>query len=688
MSLSRRRFLKKSAAVAAGLALPGWQPPAEAATDAGGHFRPDWDSLAQYQCPEWFRDAKFGIWAHWTAQCVPEQGDWYARQMYQQGNPDYEYQVEHYGHPSKVGFKDIDHIWHAEHWDPERLIQLYKAAGAKYFVALAQHHDNFDCFDSAHQPWNSVAIGPKKDIVGTWAKVARGHGLRFGVTSHGSHAWSWFEVAQGADKTGPLAGVPYDGKLTKADGVGQWWEGLDPQDLYAQNHRPMGLEWTWDNHGVGDLPSPAYCEKFYNRIIDLLDKYHPDLLYFDDTVLPLYPISDVGLRIAAYHYNASIRRHGGRLEAVLNGKGLNAAQQRCMVHDFERGRSDRIEPHPWQTDTCIGDWHYRRSLYENHRYKTVAQVVKMLVDIVSKNGNLLLNIPVRGDGTIDPDELAFLQGMAAWMRVNEEAIFGTRPWKIAGEGPVRVRSGGFSEGGEERLTAEDLRFTTKGDILYATAMAWPDSGKLTVRTLAASVPGIKGRVSHVELLGHGNVPFTRTVDGLVVTLPAQRPCDHAYVLKIRGLNLAASEPVAPVVSAIVHTASDASLTLTADEAALHGDQIQVESRGGSSNIGFWDRPTDSASWTFLVPQAGRYDVSARYAALAASAFTVEVAGQRLGRDVPATGSWDTLQTVPLGQVALAQAGPLTLTVRPRDAATWKAINLAWVQLTPAPKESP
>ena len=210
-------------------------------------------------------------------------------------------------------------MWHAENWDPEKLMGLYKAAGAKYFMALGQHHDNFDCWDSKYQPWNSVAVGPKKDIVGVWAKAARAAGMRFGVSSHGSRTWSWIEPSQGADTTGPLAGVPYDGHLTKADGKGQWWEGLDPQDLYAQNHRPMGLEWDWDNKGHGDLPSPAYCTKFYNRIIDLLDKYQPDLLYFDDDILPLYQVDPtVGLRIAAHHYNTSTqaagRRHGGGAE--------------------------------------------------------------------------------------------------------------------------------------------------------------------------------------------------------------------------------------------------------------------------------------------------------------------------------------------------------------------------------------
>ena len=164
-----------------------------------GPFQPNWDSLKQYTTPDWFRDAKFGIWAHWSAQCVPEQGDWYARQMYRQGQPQNDYHVAHYGHPSKVGFMQIDHLWKAEAWDPDELMQLYVKAGAKYFVSLANHHDNFDCFDSAHQPWNSLRVGPKKDIVGTWAKVARKHGLRFGISSHASHAWRWFQTAYGYD---------------------------------------------------------------------------------------------------------------------------------------------------------------------------------------------------------------------------------------------------------------------------------------------------------------------------------------------------------------------------------------------------------------------------------------------------------------------------------------------------------
>jgi alpha-L-fucosidase len=456
--------------------------------------------------------------------------------MYIQGNHDYEYQCAHYGHPSKAGFKEVIHDWRAEDWDPEHLIGLYKAAGAKYFMCLANHHDNFDNYASTYQPWNSVALGPRKDIVGGWEKAVRAAGLRFAVSVHAAHAWSWYETSQDSDSTGPLKGVPYDGHLTKTDGAGQWWEGLDPQDLYAQAHTPMGLEWDWNN-GRGDLPSAAYIEKFYKRTIELIDKYHPDQVYFDDTVLPFYPISDAGLRIVAHMYNEDLRRNHGRLNAVVNGKILNDQQQKCLVMDLERGISNKIEEYPFQTDTCIGNWHYDINLYNNHWYKTPDQVAHMLVDIVSKNGNLMLNIPLPGSGVPDPDELKFLADFTKWMQVNAEGIYGTRPWGVFGEGPSgggpATHAQGFNEG-NRKYTPRDFRFMQRGDNLFAYALAWPDDGKLLVRSLAAG----GGRVDDVQLLGHrGKLDWTQTEKGLAVTLPNQKPCDYVYGLRIRGRGL-------------------------------------------------------------------------------------------------------------------------------------------------------
>lgn len=511
---------------------------------AAGPFEPTWKSLAQYQVPDWFRDAKFGIWAHWGPQCQPERGDWYARGMYEEGSDQYNYHVQKYGHPSKFGFKDVINDWKAENWDPGELLGLYKRAGAKYFMALANHHDNFDLYDSKYQQWNSTKIGPKKDLIGGWAKAAKQHDLPFGVTVHASHPWTWYEVAQRADKSGPYAGVPYDGKLTKADGAGKWWEGYDPQELYAQNHalsqdslddNSMGGHWAWGNGA--SIPDKAYCDKFFNRTIELIDKYGPELIYFDDNVLPLWPISDVGLKIAAHMYNTSIKKHG-KLQAALFGKILDEQQRKCMIWDIERGQSNQIEPLPWQTDTCIGGWHYDRRLFDNKGYKSAKTVIHTLADVVSKNGNLLLNIPVRGDGTIDSEERAVVEGVAAWMQINSEAIYGTRPWNVFGEGPAMesaaaISAQGFNEGKGKPLGAEDFRFTTKGKTLYAVMMGWPKDNSALIKKLAAS--DLTGKVSEVKLLGNDKLSFEQTATGLKVKLPEQAPGKDAFVLKIEGV---------------------------------------------------------------------------------------------------------------------------------------------------------
>jgi alpha-L-fucosidase len=501
-----------------------------------GPFQPTWESLAaNYQVPDWYRDAKFGIWAHWGPQCQPEMGDWYAQRMYQPNNAAYKFHVQKYGHPSKLGFKDVINEWKAEKWDPDQLIALYKRAGAKFFAAMANHHDNLDMWDSTYQPWNSVAVGPKKNIIAGWEKAARAAGLRFAISCHGDRAWDWMQVSRDSDREGPLAGVPYDGRLTKADGKGLWWDGLDPQDLYAQYHPRGRYRWTLEGNPPVDK---AFVEKFFNRTIDLIKKYNPDLLYFDDTVLPIYPTSDIGLRIAAYYYNTNLARHGGKLEAVLTGKGLRGEQQRkAMILDVERGVTSGGETMPWQTDTCIGSWHYERRVFEQHRYKTSKQVVQMLIDIVSKNGQLMLSVPIRGDGTIDEDEVKIVEGIGTWMMRNGEGIYGTRPWKIYGEGPSTVAAnqsrGQFGGARDVRAyTAEDFRFMAKGDLLYAFLMAWPEGGKGIIKSLAQGSEHYPKDIANVELLGGGSLKFERDSTGLLVTLPEQKPNDFAYALKI------------------------------------------------------------------------------------------------------------------------------------------------------------
>lgn len=499
----------------------------------GGHFKPTWESLEEYQVPEWFRNVKFGIWAHWGPQCVEGSGDWMARSMYIEGSDQYKYHVEHYGHPSEFGFKDILPLFRAERWNPDKLVAYYKKIGAQYFFALGNHHDNFDLWDSKYQPWNSVNMGPKRDILDGWSKAARKYGLYFGVSLHADHAWTWYEPAQRYDRNGPKAGIPYDGKLTKADGKGKWWEGYDPQDLYQQNHEMsegswadgmIHSQWAWGNGA--SVPSKKFVTNFYNRTIDVINRYNPDLLYFDVTVMPFYPISYAGLKIAAHFYNHNMATHNGKLQAVMFGKILNASQRKALVWDVERGAPNNIVKEPWQTCTCIGDWHYNTSIYKNNTYKSAANVVKLLMDVVSKNGNLLLSVPLRSDGTFDEKEKAILDEFGEWMSINKEAIYDTRPWKIFGEGPIaesdiKISAQGFNEGAYSKAASDEIRFTQTGKCLYVTALAWPDNNKVVVKSLSLGNSLHPGKVSQVELLGYGKVPFQRTKEGLIISIPKQ-----------------------------------------------------------------------------------------------------------------------------------------------------------------------
>ena len=277
--------------------------------------------------------------------------------------------------------------------------------------------------------------------------------------------------------------------------------------------------------------NPEFVDRWFLRCQELVDKYDPDLLYFDNTELPL---GQAGLDIAAHYYNANMKRRDGKLEAVLNSKGLKPDHVGTMVLDIERGRADHILESPWQTDTCIGDWHYRRSTFENHKYKSAETVIKMLVDIVSKNGNLLLNIPLRGDGTIDDDERKVLADLASWMPANGEAIYGTRPFSVYGEGPPDVKgSGNFNENKARSYTSEDIRFTTKGDTLYAFALAWPENGKIAIKTLAKGNASHPKEIGKIELLGSdAPILFERTEEALVVTLPEQKSNPFIPTLKI------------------------------------------------------------------------------------------------------------------------------------------------------------
>ena len=488
-----------------------------------GPFQATWESLGQYDCPEWYQDAKFGIWNHWSPQCVAEDGDWYARNMYIDDQDQYRYHAEHYGPPSRFGYKDLCAQWTLLNWQPDDLMDLYSRAGARLFLALANHHDGFDAWNSAHQPWNAQNVGPHRDVIGTWAKAARDRGMKFGVTVHQGRNWWWFQPSHGVDRSGPNAGVPYDGHLTLADGKGQWWEGLDPQRLYGPKHPPDAL------------PDASYVKNFYDRTRDLIDQHDPDLLYFDNDLLPL---GWGGMSIGAYFYNRRIARHGSA-DCVLNGKNIPPELRKALVADVERGLSSAILPHPWQSETCIGEWHYQRRLFEQPGeyggYLPPADVIHWMADTVSKNGTFILNVPGRPDGTIDAKERRILEEIGMWMKINGEAIYATRPWKIYGEGPVGIKEGSFQGESIKKVTAKDIRYTRNkgGTVLYAIALGWPES-EMVLASLGTAAPTKPGKIEHVELLGTPLHPvWKQTASALHVTLPRFRPAaNQSAVLKI------------------------------------------------------------------------------------------------------------------------------------------------------------
>ncbi|HTZ90132.1 MAG TPA: alpha-L-fucosidase, partial [Alloacidobacterium sp.] len=479
----------------------------------------------QYETPEWYQDAKFGIWAHWSPQCVPEAGDWYARNMYIEGQPQNKYQLEHYGPPSRFGYKELCAQWTLLNWEPEALIERYKKAGAKFFIALANHHDGFDTWDSKHQPWNAATMGPHRDVIGGWAKAARAQGMPLGVTVHQGRNWWWFQTSHGADKTGPLAGVPYDGRMVLADGKEEWWQGYDPQRLYGAKHPENAL------------PDISYVKNFYDRTRDLIDQHDPDLLYFDNS---LFPLGWGGMNIGAYYYNRSAQAHGGKVQCVVTIKDVPDKWAKAAVVDYERGLTSEIMPNVWQSETCIGEWHYKRDLYEQAGeyggYLHPRDVIHWLVDTVSKNGTFILNIPGRPDGTIDSKEIAVLDRITAWMQVNGDAIYATRPWKIYGEGPNMVKAGKFQGQSISSLGEKDIRFTRNkaGNEVYAIVLGWP-AGEFGVEALGLNSSTKPGKIGNVQLLGTGEtVKWKQTAEALRVELPKQyRPAvDFAAALKV------------------------------------------------------------------------------------------------------------------------------------------------------------
>jgi len=482
-------------------------------------FEASWDSLSEYTTPAWFRDAKFGIFLHWGVESVPgsygADDGWYARHMYMkpedfestdksyQGT--YEFHLEHFGHPSEFGFKDFIPKWKAKTFDPVALTRFFKSIGARYVVPMAVHHDNFANYDSTHQPWNAVNMGPKKDLISLWKHASDKVGIRLGLSSHAARTPGWYNPAYGEDEKGA-----YDANLTQADGNGTWWEGYDPRDLYGPPPK---------------TPALPYARRWLKRTKELVNRYDPDLLYLDGTL----PFGGYGMRLGAHFYNRNTGPDG-TLNGVLTLKWM---KKRAAVKQVEKGTTGEIQERPWQAGTTLQKgWFWQKGVPLS---LDGGLVIDKLVDVVSKNGNLLLNVGPRPDGTLPENQRRQLKVIGQWMDVNADAIHGTRPWHVYGEGPTNLATGNFKERtlDDPSFHPEDIRYTTEDGVLYAIALAWPEDGTVQLDHLGREDDHGFGAVADVSMMGSDKpLDWSRTADHMTVRFPETKPCRHAYVLVI------------------------------------------------------------------------------------------------------------------------------------------------------------
>ena len=453
-------------------------------------FQANWESLKKYNVPDWFRDAKFGIFIHWGVYSVPAYGsEWYPREMYIKGSKEFAHHVATYGTQDTFGYKNFIPRFRAEKFNAAEWVTLFKKAGAKYIVPVAEHHDGFAMYKTALSKWNAAEMGPKRDIIGELSEAARNQGLIFGLSSHRIEHW-WFMNG---------------GRTFNSDVI-------DP--AYADFYRPAREE--------SETMSPEYMNDWLLRCTELVNKYQPQLFWFDwwieQPALDPYKKS-----FAAYYYNKGLEWNQG---VVINYKN-NSFPEGIAVLDLERGKLGAIRPMAWQTDDAIGNksWGYT----VDNDFKSLQYLITNLVDIVSKNGNLLLNIGPKSDGTITEEETNLLLGMGKWLDINGEAIYGTRPWKIFGEGPTESASGSFADQ-KKPFTAADLRFTTKGDLLYVIVLGVP-TGKIAAKSL--SLTANNGKIANIELIGSNEkVSWSQQKEELTIQASQDYPTEHAVVYKI------------------------------------------------------------------------------------------------------------------------------------------------------------
>lgn len=500
-----------------------------------------WEELREhFECPKWFTEARFGIWLHWGAQVQPERGGgWYARHMYMPdvknetwGKNAYSYHCKTYGHPSEKGFKDVIHEWKAEKLNPDSLMMYFKSLGAKYFLVLANHHDHFDNFNSTYQPWNSVNVGPKRDIVGEFEKAAQKYKMPFGVTSHDDRFLTWWLPAFGHDKTGKYANVPYDGNMTKEDGKGTWWEGLDPACLYGLPPAQRTTEWI-----------KSVKQNWLQRHIELITKYNIDMLWFDGFG---FPYGEYGKELCTIYYNHHLRKNG-KIDGLVAGKFTN---EPSTIKDVECGGANKILPYVWQGTLTFNTWFYKKERSLKHNARTV---IEMLIDMNSKNGNLLLNVELRPDGTIPEDHKVILDEIGAWVKLNSEAIYGSKPWRVYGDNLSSLKLvhkvnpsetdlenlKGMDEGNEqfnERTVNsplykhDEVRFIQKKGNLYIFVMN-PKSGKIKIPKLGLNSNTRK--IKKIQMLGgNKNIIFVQNAENLILDVPSLRPNKYATVFKV------------------------------------------------------------------------------------------------------------------------------------------------------------
>ena len=471
-----------------------------------GPFRPEWESLNHYKTPTWYQDAKFGIFIHWGLYSVPAfANEWYSRNMYQPGSPEFKHHIATYGPQSRFGYKDFIPMFKADHFDANAWARLFRDAGARYVVPVAEHHDGFPMYDSGLTDWCAGKMGPHRDLLGELAEAVRAEGLHLGASTHrAEHDW-FFD-----------GGRQFDSDVNDPRYIAFY--GPAHIRLVKPGYEDRVYEdWTY--------VSPQFLDDWLARSAEIVEKYHPDLIYFDWwTNQPAFRsrLAD----FAAFYYNQAAKRGTG---AVINYK-YDAFEEHSATLDVERGQLSDIRPLPWQTDTSISNnsWGY----VEGDTFKSPEYIVRLLADVVSKNGNLLLNVGPQPDGTIPEPVQQVLREVGAWLKVNGEAIYGTRPWTRYGEGPTAVASGAFHERDAKPYTAEDFRFTVKGDTLYAIELGWPTDGKITVHSLGSNA--LTGqKIKSVDLVGSdAKVVWRQDGEGLVVQLPPRPVGKYAYVLRL------------------------------------------------------------------------------------------------------------------------------------------------------------